>query len=187
MTKAEIRLKYRHLRSLLTEDDIRLNSIAIADNFANLDIWDKTYFHVFLPITNFKEVDTSYIIDLLRENKKEIIASKSNFDTMEMTHFLTDDKTTFLVNKYNITEPENAESINIEKIEVVLVPLLAFDKNGHRVGYGKGFYDRFMLQCNSECIFIGLSFFDAEELIENIAPNDCKLNYCMLPAEIISF
>jgi 5-formyltetrahydrofolate cyclo-ligase len=70
---------------------------------------------------------------------------------------------------------------------VVFVPLLAFDKKGHRVGYGKGFYDRFLSDCKPETIKIGLSFFEAEESISAILPSDIRLDFCVTPTEIIVF
>ena len=187
MTKAEIRVKYKNLRLLLSDDNVKVQSTAIAKNFETLDIWSKTYFHVYMPISTLKEVDTIFIINLLRKNSKKVVTSKSNFDTTEMTHFLVEEKTEFFKNSYNISEPINAETIDIKKIEVIIIPLLAFDRNGHRVGYGKGFYDRFLSQCDPNTIFIGLSFFNAVASIENIDANDIKLDICVLPAQIIFF
>ena len=104
-----------------------------------------------------------------------------------MTHFLVNKDTVFVKNKFNISEPYNAELIDIEKIDVVFIPLLAFDNKGNRVGYGKGFYDRFLHKCKPDCIFIGVSFFEAENEIDGIALEDFKLNFCVLPTQIISF
>ena len=75
----------------------------------------------------------------------------------------------------------------VSKIEVVFVPLLAYDQNGNRVGYGKGFYDKFLSKCNPETIKIGLSFFEPEETIEDISVTDIKLDFCITPNGIISF
>ena len=187
MTKAEIRVKYKNLRLLLSDDNVKVQSIAIAKNFETLDIWNKTYFHVYMPIDTLKEVDTNFIVNLLRKNNKKVVTSKSNFDTAEMTHFLIEEKTEFFKNSYNILEPKNAETIAIQKIEVIVIPLLAFDIKGHRVGYGKGFYDRFLSQCDPNAIFIGVSFFNAVSPIDNIDAKDVKLDICVLPAQIIFF
>lgn len=70
---------------------------------------------------------------------------------------------------------------------MVFVPLLAFDKNGDRVGYGKGFYDKFLKECKPEIIKIGLSFFEPEEKIDGIFEEDIKLDYCVTPNEIYTF
>ena len=63
-----------------------------------------------------------------------------------MTHFLLTDNTKIKKNQYNIPEPINGLEVPTKKIDVVFVPLLAFDKKGNRVGYGKGFYDKFLIR-----------------------------------------
>ena len=123
----------------------------------------------------------------LAEKNKEIIISKSYFATFEMTHFLLTENTKIQKNKYNIPEPTNGLKVPVEKIEVVFVPLLAFDTNGNRVGYGKGFYDTFLSKCNPKTIKIGLSFFEAEVAIDGVFETDVPLNYCVTPKMIYKF
>ena len=187
MHKKELRSKYKSLRASLSENEIEEKSLAIANKLLALPIWEKTYFHVFLPIIEQKEVDTEVILHLLAGKDKEIIVSKSDFESKKMTHFLLTDATKIKINDYNIPEPIDGIEIPTSKIEVVFVPLLAFDKKGNRVGYGKGFYDRFLSECNPETIKIGLSFFDSEELIEDVFENDVKLDYCVTPNTVFSF
>jgi 5-formyltetrahydrofolate cyclo-ligase len=67
------------------------------------------------------------------------------------------------------------------------VPLLAYDKHGNRVGYGKGFYDNFLSKCKPETIKIGLSFFPPEDKIDDVSENDVNLDFCVTPEGIISF
>ncbi|MBX9888156.1 MAG: 5-formyltetrahydrofolate cyclo-ligase [Flavobacteriaceae bacterium] len=179
--KKELRLIYKSLRKQLTERDIEQKSLEITNNLIQLPIWDKTYFHVFLPITEQKEVDTELILHLLSGKDKEILISKSNFETREMIHFLLTDNTRIAKNEYNIPEPVDGIEVPAKKIEVVFVPLLAYDKKGNRVGYGKGFYDKFLSECNPDVIKIGLSFFEPEELISDIFEGDVQLDYCVTP------
>ena len=73
------------------------------------------------------------------------------------------------------------------KIEVVFVPLLAFDTNGNRVGYGKGFYDKFLSECHPNTIKIGLSLFEAETAIEDVISNDIPLTHCVTPTKIMKW
>ena len=70
---------------------------------------------------------------------------------------------------------------------VVFIPLLAFDQKGNRVGYGKGFYDKFLEQCKPKTVKIGLSFFSTEEEISDIYKNDISLDYCVTPQTIYKF
>ena len=187
MLKKEIRLKYKILRKALSEKEVEEMSLAIANTILTLPIWGKTYFHLFLPIEEQKEVNTEFILHLLSGKDKEICISKSDFETRNMTHYLLTDNTKIKKNEYNIPEPVDGIEVPTNKIEVVFIPLLAFDKTGNRVGYGKGFYDKFLLECNPETIKIGLSFFEPEELILDIFEGDIKLDYCVTPNRVFKF
>jgi 5-formyltetrahydrofolate cyclo-ligase len=187
MLKKELRQKYKTLRNQLSEEDSEEMSLVIANKVLTLPIWEKNYFHIFLPITEHKEVNTEFILHLLSGKDKEIIISKSNFETREMKHFLLTDNTKIKKNQYNIPEPVDGIEVPSNKIDVVFVPLLAFDKSGHRTGYGKGFYDKFLTACKPETIKIGLSFFEAEEKIEDIFESDVKLDYCVTPNCVYKF
>ena len=187
MTKKELRLKYKKLRQNLSENDIDAMSLEIANAILKLDIWSKTYFHVFLPIEVQKEVNTEFVLHLLQGKDKEIVVSKADFSTREMTHFLLTDNTKIKKSEYNIPEPIDGLEVPTHKIDVVFVPLLAFDKNGSRVGYGKGFYDKFLSQCKPETIKIGVSFFEPEEFISDVFESDIKLDFCVTPKQIYQF
>jgi 5-formyltetrahydrofolate cyclo-ligase len=57
--------------------------------------------------------------------------------------------------------------------------LFGFDKKGYRVGYGRGFYDRFLSRCRKDCIKVGFSYFEPVDEIEDVCSLDVKLNYCI--------
>lgn len=187
MNKKDLRSKYKALRNQLSAEEIEDKSLAIANRLLSLDIWEKTYFYLFLTIEEQKEVDTEFILQILAGKDKEIVVSKSDFETREMTHYLLTDNTKFKKSEYNIFEPVDGLEVPVSKIDVVFVPLLAFDKNGNRVGYGKGFYDNFLAKCKPETIKIGLSFFEPEESIEDVLETDIRLDYCVTPLELITF
>jgi 5-formyltetrahydrofolate cyclo-ligase len=187
MNKKELRKKYKELRQFLSSEEIEDKSLAIANQLLRLDIWDKLYYHLFLTIEEQKEINTEYILQILAGKDKEIVISKCNFETFSMTHFLLTDNTKIKKNSYNVPEPIDGLEVPDVKIDVVFVPLLAFDKQGNRVGYGKGFYDNFLSKCNPETIKIGLSFFPPEEKIEAVSVNDVKLDFCVTPDAIFSF
>jgi len=77
--------------------------------------------------------------------------------------------------------------VDEEKIQVVFIPLLAFDLLGNRVGYGKGYYDTFLKNCNDSILKIGLSLFEAEKEIIDIHENDVPLNFCVTPEQVYEF
>ena len=187
MLKKELRKKYKELRLELSQGEIEDKSLAIANQLLQLDVWDKTYYHLFLSIEEQKEINTEFILQILAGKDKEIVVSKSDFATLGMTHYLLTDNTKFKKNEYNIPEPVDGLEVPINKIDVVFVPLLAFDLKGNRVGYGKGFYDKFLSECKPKTIKIGLSFFEVDENIEDLSENDIQLNYCITPSEIYTF
>lgn len=187
MEKNELRQKYKALRNALKADEIADKSVAIANNLLQLKVWDKTYFHLFLTMENQKEVHTDLIQHVLWGRDKEIIVSKSDFESCSLQHYLLTESTRLALNPYGIPEPIDGIEVPARKLDVVFVPLLAFDEKGHRVGYGKGFYDRFLAECKPDVVKIGLSFFEAEA---NEIPNndtDIPLDYCITPERIVSF
>ncbi|TGV02316.1 5-formyltetrahydrofolate cyclo-ligase [Flavivirga rizhaonensis] len=187
MIKSELRKKYKVLRNDLSFSQIDNLSISIANQVLKLPIWELTFYHIFLAIEEQKEVNTDYILNILSGKDKNIVISKSDFKTGLMTHFLLTDNTKIKKNSYNIPEPVDGITIAPNTIEVVFIPLLGFDKAGNRVGYGKGFYDRFLIDCKPQTIKIGVSFFDAEDQITDVYESDVKLNYCVTPKTIYTF
>jgi 5-formyltetrahydrofolate cyclo-ligase len=187
MTKTELRKTYKALRKDLSSETIEDLSLAISNQLLKIPIWEYSFYHIFLAIEAQKEVNTDYILNILSGKDKNILISKSDFETGEMTHFLLTDNTVIKKNNYNIPEPVDGIEITNDKIEVVFIPLLAFDKQGNRVGYGKGFYDRFLANCKPETIKIGLSFFEAEVEISDVFDGDIGLDYCVTTNKIYQF
>ena len=187
MNKKELRQKYKVLRQQFSEEEIEDKSLAIANRLLQLDIWEKTYFHLFLTIEEQKEVETEFILQILAGKDREIVVSKSNFETREMTNYLLTDNTKFQKNEYNIFEPVDGIEVPVAKLDVVFVPLLAYDKKGNRVGYGKGFYDNLLTKCREDVVKIGLSFFEPEDSISDVSAADVRLDFCVTPFGISSF
>ncbi|MFK7781875.1 5-formyltetrahydrofolate cyclo-ligase [Psychroserpens sp.] len=187
MTKTELRHTHKELRQKLSEDQVEDLSLKISNQLLILPIWHLEFYHTFLTIEEQKEVNTDYLLNILSGKDKHIVISKSNFSTFEMTHFLLTDSTKIKKNKWHIPEPVNGIPIENTQIDVVFIPLLAFDNIGHRVGYGKGFYDKFLSKCKPGTIKIGVSFFKSIDKIIDVYESDIKLNYCVTPEKIYSF
>jgi 5-formyltetrahydrofolate cyclo-ligase len=83
-------------------------------------------------------------------------------------------------NQYGIFEPTHGTPVELGRIDAVIVPLLIADKSGHRLGYGRGYYDRFLSQCNTNCVKIGLSLFNVEEKVPT-DDWDVKLDLIITP------
>lgn len=186
MLKHELRKVYKEKRLHLSPSFILENSLTIANKLLELPIWHFTYYHVFLSIADKKEVDTHPILTLLQARDKYIVVPKMASNT-EMEHYLLTDSTKLVLNNWQIPEPMGGKKIEESIIDVVFVPLLAFDRKGNRVGYGKGYYDTFLKKCHRDSIKIGVSFFGAEEVIRDVGQHDIPLDYCVTPTKIYSF
>ena len=160
--------------------------MAILNNLRSMAIWDFNYYHLFLSIDEKKEIHTDPLISLLREKNKTIVVPKIAGNS-NLQHFELQKDSKLLKNKWGIPEPSGGTTVNEELIEVVFIPLLAFDKQGHRVGYGKGYYDKFLERCRTDVIKIGLSLFEATENISDISEMDMALDHCVTPLKIYSF
>ena len=184
--KSTIRKQVLEQRKALTDAEfLTLNQLLLAQ-FKSFDFSGVNSIHVFLPIVNKREPDTFLMIDWLQETYPHIhlVVSRSNFEDHSMSHhpFVKDD---LKESSYHIPEPQTT-TIFEGKIDLVLVPLLAFDRRGYRVGYGKGFYDRFLSEI--ETVKVGVSLFDVlQEEISDVHDNDIRLDCCITPSRIIKF
>lgn len=186
MYKKDIRALYLSRRKFFTPSSVKKQSILLINALEYLPIWHFKYFHLFLSIPGKSEVQTVQIRDMLYAKKKQVVVPKIVGPGL-LEHFLLTPDTELAVNKWGIPEPVSGPRISPKDIEVVFVPLLAFDKSGNRVGYGKGFYDRFLAQCKTQVVKIGLSLFEAEEKITDIDERDVPLNYCITPSQTYCF
>lgn len=185
MNKIEARKKYLDLRKKLDNVQIISKSISISNNLQDLPIWEHIFYHIYLPIKEKNEVDTMPIINILNNKKKKVLIPKSDFNNTTMKSFLLNDNTVLKKNNYGITEPINNEEF-LGRIDVIFIPLVAYDLIGNRVGYGKGFYDKFLRNQNNKILRVGLSFFNPEKRIK-IDEHDENLDFCVTPNRIFSF
>jgi len=191
MNKSFLRSEYLKKRKELPENEIEEKNEAILKNSAFFckSSTLKTI-HIFLPQTGKNEIDTWRIISFLQSfNQIKIVSPRIIPGTREMEHYQLTPETVLINNQWQIPEPDPETSIKVlpNDIDVVFLPLLAFDKKGFRVGYGGGYYDRFLAHCRPDVVKIGLSFFEAEEEITDLDPFDVAMNYCITPFGIVQF
>ena len=170
----------------LKEEDIEINSIKISNHLLdNFSLLNKNV-HLFYPIYKNKEVNTWHIHNAVNSNFAIFTSINENSkDKWECVSFNPSVK--FTKGKLDIPIPSDYKLEGFDKIEVILIPLLVFDKLGNRIGYGKGIYDRILKKLNKNCLKIGLSFFEASR--ENIQVDiyDQALDYCQTPNKLYSF
>lgn len=187
--KQILREHFKQLRSKLSEDEENDLNQQLLRQFQQFVWTGLRNVHIYLPIKKFKEPNTRLLESWLRVTYPEIklVISKSDLKTNMMEHYIWESDHILELNKWGIREPEGGEEILPHQLDAVIIPLLAFDKTGHRVGYGKGFYDRFLSICRPECLKIGLSFFEPIDKIEDLDPTDVPLDYCITSQDIWDF
>ena len=186
MNKAELRKTFTAKRSQLSQAEYDQLNHDLLEQFKQLDLNGVACIHLFMPIHKRKEPDTILIRNWLIAHHPHIqrIFPKADFADSTMQHYIDDEQLQMGINAFGIPEPIQGNTIDLQEIDMVLVPLLAFDKQGYRVGYGKGFYDRFMAQCKPGTRFVGLSFFEPVDAISDVNPFDQKIQECVLPDRI---
>ena len=189
MTKAALRKIYKEKRKQISFIDKQRWTDLILINFQKVDLPFINCVHTYLAIEGQNEVETENICSYLTFKNPgiKIVVPKINLDAGDMQHYIFNDTVEMAPNSFGIIEPVKGEKIAAGEIDLVITPLLAFDKKGNRVGYGKGFYDKFFQQCNSNVIRVGLSFFAAEEIIEDTDAYDIPLHYCITPHSVYTF
>jgi 5-formyltetrahydrofolate cyclo-ligase len=182
MTKQELRKIYLAKRLLLTEVEYnQLNHQVCSKFFNTIDLSGIQCIHVFLPIKKKREPNTWLIINQLKSQWPNVKIAIPKVAGNALVNYYLDADCVLEESKWGIAEPIQGNLVDTKEIDLVLVPLLAFDKEGHRVGYGKGYYDRFLEQCRSDCKKIGLSFFNSVEKIEDATSLDSKLDGVIVP------
>ena len=189
MLKKEARKIYKEKRLKLSEaerlklDDlllIQFQSVKLPFIRSILSYWS---------IEENNEPDTHLFTEFLKFRNPElkICYPVSNFETMTMHAVATDIDTPFEKRNLNIYEPEEGFPVPVSEIDMVLVPLLAFDETGYRIGYGKGFYDKYLAECRDDCIKAGFSYFNPLHSIDDRSEFDVPLDLCITPQNVYVF
>jgi 5-formyltetrahydrofolate cyclo-ligase len=194
VTKAEIRKIYKEKRKALTEETCANFNKKIHNLvFSRLAIHRYSPIHLFLPILRNNEPDTHLIINTLRKDFAPDLYISKSLENGEMLHVKFEPTTILETNSWGIEEPKNLNYSNnsediFEKYRnediLVFVPLLAFDKKGNRVGYGKGYYDKFLKYATKDTTIVGLSLFEPVDLIEDSNVFDIKMSFCVTPERV---
>lgn len=185
-TKKELRTRYKQMRAAIPAE--RAGELSLA--LAQIAIRDPVFLsartvHLFLPIRRLHEVDTYPLLDEVFRSGRTAVVSVSDFSSGRMAHYRLRPGDPLVENAYGIPEPADAGSlppVRPQEIDLVFVPLLAYDAQGARVGYGRGFYDRFLRQCSARTVRAGLSFFPPEpEPIADLSSDDVPIDCCFTP------
>ena len=180
-----LRKYFKKQRSLLDINQVKELNTRIFKNLLELNIWEKSCYHLYLSNEINNEAETGEIINLLFKKHKRVFVPKiqgSNLMNIEI-----DNNTNYSLNYLGIKEPLSSNQKDTNLLEVIFVPLLVFDKLGHRVGYGGGYYDKFLGNIKDDILKIGLSLFEPIDKIQDIEKYDISLDYTITPKRVYDF
>ena len=187
MNKAELRKHARLQRQAMDEASYFEKSRSICDYFfTGFDLNFIHTLHVFLPMTERREPDLWPLIDRLRREFPAVRISIPKMAGEVLESFYFEGIHQLTKNSFGVVEPKQGIPTPVEKIDMVLVPVLLADRQGHRLGYGKGYYDRFLKDCRQNCLKVGISILPLSDPIpfEN---HDVRLTHLITPDGIIRF
>ena len=189
MLKQEIRTSFRKRRDAISFSDRMKWDDLLLIQFQTLDLPFVEYVLSFYPIEEYKEINTFIITDYLhfKNPNLHICYPKTNMENNSMNAIVCYPDSIFETNGWNIPEPIGDEIASPSQLNIVLVPMLAFDVNGTRVGYGKGYYDRYLKECRKDCMKIGLSYFEPVDVIDDRDEFDVPLDLCITPQRTYVF
>lgn len=191
MIKSDIRHFYKDSRLQLTVSQLTKLDDLLLIQFQKIPIEIPALIMTYAPIIKWNEFDPQGITDYCYFKNPDqqlfypMVTELQGVSTM--LPVLVNDTTTFEKNEMGFIQPVDGVDVTAADIDWVIVPLLAFDKRGFRVGYGKGYYDRFLKDCRSDVIKIGFSYFDPVENIEDVNRYDVPLDFCITHDKIYFF
>lgn len=189
MDKGKLRDVYKKRRQALSVDELSAGNAALIARLQDLRWPSEGYVHVFLPILRHKEPDVWPFIHFFKRRypSSHVVVSRTNLVDCSMEHVVLHNDLVLRENAWGIVEPLAGERVSETALDVVIIPLLIADSKGNRVGYGKGFYDRFLAACRPDCVKIGLSYFDPIEQIADVQPFDVPLDMLITPKATYRF
>jgi 5-formyltetrahydrofolate cyclo-ligase len=189
MTKRALREEYKQKRiNISSKDKLKWDDLMLLQ-------FQQLYFNgiqtllTYWPMANNNEPNTHLFSGYLRHTipNLQMAYPVANFATNQMDAILIDEETIYKTNTYGITQPKEGITIPPQQIDLIFVPLLICDAQGYRVGYGKGFYDRFLSLCSETVVKIGFSYFAPIDNIDDAHEFDIPLNFCITPQKIYEF
>ncbi len=189
MNKQELRKIYKTKRDEIhSKERLRMDDLLLLQ-FQQFDYSDVATVLSYWPLAGKSEPNTHLFSGYLRHMLPGLVLAYPLTDTAscQMTALAIHEDTIYHTNQWGITEPKEGAVIDPKEIDLIFVPLLAYDKQGFRVGYGKGFYDRYLANCREDIVKIGFSYFEPVDKITDTDQFDVPLTYCITPQKSYEF
>ena len=188
MNKEQLRTEFKEKRKFLSSKNCLKYDDLLLIQFQKIDFSSVQTLLTYWPLAKQVEPNTHLFSGYLRNM---IPGLKIGYPRININNqiesILINENTIYKINNLGITEPEEGLIIEPKSIDMVLVPLLVFDKKGNRVGYGKGYYDRFLTNTREDTMLVGFSYFEPIQMIADTNEFDIPLSLGITPEHIYEF
>lgn len=187
MAKSEIRKEVLKARQAMTSVEIAEKSACIMKKLMSLEEYIKA--NIIMTYLDFRnEVQTEMLVTKAMSEGKQVVVPLTDLLNRKLVpSLLIDFPGDVAPGTWGILEPrpDCLRPVELSKIDLVIVPGVAFDLNGNRLGYGGGFYDRFLPLTRQDCVFVAPSF--ELQIRDNIYPSehDFPVHYLITEKRII--
>lgn len=187
MTKKDLRKVYKVKRIALGLQEQHVLFAKLLQQAEQLLSFTPRIVFAYKSSTRHHELPIELLLEWWQTNTDTFRIALPKVEDETMQAIEINEQTVLVKNKFGIEEPQQGNEIHPLDLDVVLVPLLAFDKQGFRVGYGKGYYDKYLKHVKQTTRIIGISYFNAEDSIDDIEPYDVPLTHCITPNQLYVF
>ncbi len=189
LSKSILRKQFMASRAAITLPQAHLFLAQMLRIFDEIPLPDGGYVLSYRAIAAKQEIPMDCFETQLMDEKKGFTCCypAANFIAGTMQAFTEDEQLIWEDAPFGLVQPSAGNTVKPYEIAMVFVPLLAFDLQGYRLGYGKGFYDRFLATCKPDVLKIGFSWFQAIEEMPEINAHDLPLDYCITPERLYVF
>lgn len=183
--KQEIREKLLEVRSELGDAEYREKSEQIVAQLkTEPEYRNAGIIHCYVSMNERKEVNTHGLLNDLVNSDKQPVVSITNFEDGTLSHRYLQSMDDLRENKWGVLEPIKGEVASIHELDLVIVPMVGGDSEKNRIGYGKGFYDRFLQEVS--CPAIGLLFDCCLVEAVPVESFDVALDKCITESKVIT-
>lgn len=156
-SKEDIRKHLRSKRKRISESDFLRKSEDIIRALRQQEEYRSARtVHCYVSMNRRREVNTHPLIKAMLTNTKQVVVPVTDFQDQALQHIKLESFDHLEANKWGVLEPRNGKECDLSELDLVIVPMVGGDEQGHRIGYGGGFYDRFLE--GIDCSTIGLCF-----------------------------
>lgn len=189
MTKALLRKQCLAQRQAMNKTTYRKLSQQIQERF--FQYFNMSYYpytHTYLACYERREADTWGIVRIVLQQHQGVVvaAPKLVGQPKQIQSYCIDTQTSFQQNAWGIQEPTNGDLVPPHTFHLVILPVIAFDEQGYRIGYGQGHYDRYLQQASPDATRVGLCFEDPVPVIQDINAQDVPLDFCVTPNQVFA-